>query len=110
LPLVRLAEERDQKMIKAKDQVSLCDQHFRKLVSYKFPEFHDLTEKDKSLEQKHEAQDEKTVNDYLQEFYKIKDEMQKIVAEKSHIPKFDWNTCVKREKKNYKTRSIHKSK
>lgn len=100
-PLVRLAEERDQKMMKAKNQVSLCDQHFRKIVSRKFPEFHDLTEKDKSLEQKHEVvQDEKAINALLQEFYKVRDEVRKTIAEnkESFIPKFDWNTCVKKDK------------
>nr|XP_012223198.1 PREDICTED: LOW QUALITY PROTEIN: WD repeat-containing protein 63-like [Linepithema humile] len=98
-PLVRLAEERNQKMTKAKNQVSLCDQHFHKIVSRKFPEFHDLAEKDKSLEQKHEiVQDEEAISALLQEFYKIRDEVRKTVAEKSYVPKFDWNTCMKEDK------------
>lgn len=105
LPLVRLAEERNLKMIKAKNEVALQDKHFDNFVSLKFPEYYDLIEKDEILEEKREmdeerVEDEEMIDIYLQEFYKVRDEARKIIAEKPYCPKFDWNICVKEGKKN----------
>lgn len=105
-PLVRLAEEQDKKMTKAKEKVSLSEQYFQKLVSHKFPEFQDSVKKIKSLEEEQDiVPDEETIKAYLQEFYKIRDEVRKIIAEKSYVPKFDWKTCVKEHRERLQKHS-----
>lgn len=100
LPLVRLAEERNLKMIKAKNEVALRDKHFDNFVSLKFPEYYDLIEKDEiSKEERRETiKDDEMIDVLLQEFYKIRDETRKMIAEKPYVPKFDWNTFVKKGK------------
>lgn len=96
LPLVRLAEERNLKMIKAKNEAMLQDKHFDNFVSLKFPEYYDIIEKDEISEEKREIKDDE-IDALLQEFYKIRDEARKMIAEKSY-PKFDLNTCLKEGK------------
>ncbi|KYN39845.1 WD repeat-containing protein 63 [Trachymyrmex septentrionalis] len=98
LPLVRLAEERNAKMIKAKNEVTLRDKHFDKFMSLKFPEYYDCVEKDKILEERREPVKDEEIDVYLEEFYKIRDEARKMIVEKLHFPKFDWNTCAKKGK------------
>lgn len=99
LPLVRLAEERNLKMIKAKNEAVLQDKHFDNFVSLKFPEHYDLMEKDKISEERRETvEDEEMIDIYLQEFYKIRDEARKLIAEKSYSSKYDWDICVKKRK------------
>lgn len=99
LPLVCLAEERNLKLIKAKNEAALQDKHFDNFVSLKFPEYYDLIEKDEISEERRETkEDDEMINVFLQEFYKIRDEARKMIAEKPYIPKFDWNTFVKKGK------------
>ncbi|KYM99613.1 PREDICTED: WD repeat-containing protein 63-like [Cyphomyrmex costatus] len=89
LPLVRLAEERNAKMIKAKNKAALQDKHFDNFMSLKFPEHYDSMEKDEILEEKRETVKDEEIDIYLKEFYKIRDEARKMIAEKLHSPKFD---------------------
>ncbi|XP_018364659.1 PREDICTED: WD repeat-containing protein 63-like [Trachymyrmex cornetzi] len=98
LPLIRLAEERNAKMIKAKNETTLRDKHFDNFMSLKFPEYYDRIEKDKISEETRETIKDEEIDVYLEEFYKIRDEARKMIAEKLHSPKFDWNTCVKKGK------------
>lgn len=100
LPLICLTEERNLKMNKARNEVAFRDKYFDNFVSLEFFDYdRDLEEEGKNLKQKHEIiEDEKIINIYLQEFYKIKDETRRIMAEKP-VSKFDWNTCVKKGKK-----------
>lgn len=98
LPLVHLAEERNSKMNKAKNEATLQDKHLDNFVSLKFPEYYDIVEKDEISEGKREIKDDETIDVLLQEFYKIRDETRKMIAEKPYIPKFDWNTCMKKAK------------
>jgi len=99
LPLVRLAEERNQKMIKANNEIAFQDKHFDNFVSLKCPQLYDLIEKDKISEEKRKTvKDEEMIDEYLQEFYKIRDEARQIIAEKPYAPKFDWHTCMKKGK------------
>lgn len=100
LPLVRLAEERNLKMIKAKNEAALRDKHFDNFVSLQFPEYYDFIEKDEiSREERRETiKDDEMMDVFLQEFYKIRDETRKMIAEKPYVPKFDWNTFVKKGK------------
>ncbi|KAG5343328.1 WDR63 protein, partial [Acromyrmex heyeri] len=95
LPLVRLAEERNVKMIKAKNEATLGDKHFDNFMSLKFPEYYDCIEKDKISEERRETVKDEEIDVYLEEFYKIRDEARKMIAEKLHFPKFDWNTAKK---------------
>lgn len=97
LPLVCLTKERNLKMIKARNEAALRDKHFDNFVSLKFPEYYDFTEEDKISEEKREmVKDEEMIDAYLQEFYKIRDEARKIIAEKPYVPKFDWNVFAKK--------------
>lgn len=98
LPLVRLAEERDLKMNKAKNEATLQDKHFDNFVSLKFPEYYDVVEKDEISEEKREIKDDEMIDVLLQEFYKIRDETRKMIAEKSYVPKFDLKACLKMAK------------
>ncbi|XP_011700418.1 PREDICTED: WD repeat-containing protein 63-like [Wasmannia auropunctata] len=99
LPLVRLTEERNLKMVKAKNEAALQDEHFDNFVSLKFPEHYDIIEKDEiSKERRETEKDEESIDVYLQEFYKVRDEARKIIAEKPYVPKFDWNTFMKKGK------------
>ncbi|XP_024870143.1 WD repeat-containing protein 63-like [Temnothorax curvispinosus] len=103
LPLVRLAEERNLKMMKAKNEAVLQDKHFDNFVSLKFPEYYDLIEKDEISEERPETiKDDKMIDVFLQEFYKIRDEARKVIAEKPYVPKFDWNTFMKKGKESRK--------
>lgn len=104
LPLVRLAEDRNLKMIKAKNEIALRDKHFDNFVSLKFPEYYGIIEKDKITEERRETiKNDEGIDVLLQEFYKIRDEARKMIAEKPYVPKFDWNTFVKKGKERLET-------
>ncbi|XP_011872184.1 PREDICTED: WD repeat-containing protein 63-like [Vollenhovia emeryi] len=99
LPLVRLAEERHLKMIKAKSEAVLRDKHFDNFVSLKFPEYYDLVEKDEIPEERRETtKDDEMIDVLLQEFHKIRDEVRNTIAERPYVPKFDWDTFLKKGK------------
>ncbi|XP_029169249.1 WD repeat-containing protein 63-like [Nylanderia fulva] len=99
LPLICLTEERNLKMNKARNEVAFQDKYFHNIVSLEFSDYdHDLEEGEISKQRHKMVENEKIINIYLQEFYKIRDETRKIMAEKP-VLNFDWNTCVKKEKK-----------
>lgn len=105
-PLVSLAEERNAKMIKAQNQAALQDKHFDNFVSVQLPEYNELKEESKSSETDEESQrgetevelSEEEVQEYLQKFYKFKEEVKKMMAEKSYVPEFNWKTFMKMAK------------
>ncbi|XP_072767861.1 dynein axonemal intermediate chain 3 [Anoplolepis gracilipes] len=100
LPLIRLTEERNLKMNKGRNEVTFRDKYFNDFLSLEFPDYdHDLEKRGQNLTQRHEmVENEKIINIYLQEFYKIRDETRRIIAEKP-VSKFAWNTCIKKGKK-----------
>lgn len=99
LPLVRLAEERSLKMIKARNEAALRDKYFDNFVSLEFPEYYDLEEKGKSSEEQRETIKAGEIIDvYLPEFHKIKDEARKIMGEQPYTPKFNRSICVMKGK------------
>lgn len=89
-PLIRLTEEKNIKMNKGRNKVAFRDKYFDDFVSLEFPDYdHNLEERKQNSKQRHEmVENEKIVNMYLQEFYKIRNEMRSIIAEKS-VLKFD---------------------
>ncbi|KAL0108112.1 hypothetical protein PUN28_015010 [Cardiocondyla obscurior] len=103
LPLVRLAEERSSKMIKAKNEAATRNKHFDNFVSLKFPEYFDFVEKAEVTEKRREtAKEDEATDVLLQEFYEVRDAMRKTIAKKQHVPKFDWNAFLKKERKSDK--------
>lgn len=99
LPLVRLAEERNLKMIKARNEAALQNKYFDNFVSLEFSEYYDLEEKGKSPEEQRKIiKDAEIVDVYLQEFHKIKDEARRIMEEQPYVPKFNRSICAKKGK------------
>lgn len=98
LPLVRLAEERNIKMIKARNEAALQNKYFDNFVSLEFPEYYDLEEKIKSSEEQQETMKGEEIVDYLKEFHKIKDEARRIMEEQPYVPKFNRSICAKKGK------------
>ncbi|XP_014489253.1 PREDICTED: WD repeat-containing protein 63-like [Dinoponera quadriceps] len=99
LPLVRLAEERDRKMIKARNEAALQDKYFDNFVSFEFPEHYDLEGKGGSSEEQREmTKSEEMIGVYLREFRKIKEEAREIMEQRPYVPKFDRSICAKKGK------------
>ncbi|EFN75371.1 WD repeat-containing protein 63 [Harpegnathos saltator] len=99
LPLVRLAEERSIKMIKAKNEAALRDKYFDNFVSLEFAEYYDLREKGESSDEQRETIKSKEMIDiYLQEFRKIEEEARRVLEEQPYVPKFNRSICIKKGK------------
>lgn len=99
LPLVRLAEERNRKMVKARNEAALRNQYFDNFVSLGFPEYYGLEEKSKSSgEQRAEVKDEEMVGVYLREFHKVKEETRRLMEAEPYVPKFERSVCAKKGK------------
>lgn len=74
LPLVALKAERDAKLKKADENVSRGETYFSNTLAIKFPELHKLKEDELKVES---IKLEKSVDDYLREFYELRDRTRK---------------------------------
>ncbi|EZA54094.1 WD repeat-containing protein [Ooceraea biroi] len=98
-PLVSLAEERNIKMTKARNEAALQDNYFDNFVSVQLPEYINLLEESESPKEDTEREEtepnEEEVQEYLQKFYEFREELQKMLAEKSYVPEFNLKTFMK---------------
>jgi len=98
-PLVSLAEEKNAKMTRARDEAALQDRHFEHFMSAQLPEYSYLKKEGRSLEgdaQRDEVESsEEEVQEYLQRFHEFGKQMRIMLAEKSCIPECNWKTFMK---------------
>jgi len=98
-PLVSLAEEKNVKMTRARDEAALQDRHFEHFMSVQLPEYSYLKRESRSSEgdaQRDEVEpSEEEVQEYLQRFHEFEKQVRTMLAEKSYIPEFNWKTFMK---------------
>ncbi|XP_076242298.1 dynein axonemal intermediate chain 3 [Calliopsis andreniformis] len=77
LPLVTMQAERDAKLKKAEENVAKADVYFSRTLSVEFPE---LIESKEESEIEESVKFEKSVDDYLQRFYELRDRTREMLA------------------------------